>query len=156
SDVSELRYRQTSCSVHRVELIPRAMLQYAVFVVILTAFVRPLGGYIERVFTGRPTALDRVCGPIERFIYRAARGDPTREMTAVDYSTSFVLFGLAGTVLLYAILRLQHLQPWFVPEYLTTPLTPDLSLNTAISFSTTTWQALQHRHGRPRHRVRDR
>jgi K+-transporting ATPase ATPase A chain len=31
--------------------------------------------------------------------------------------------------------------PWFFPKYLTTPLSPDLALNTAISFSTTTtWQ----------------
>jgi K+-transporting ATPase ATPase A chain len=43
---------------------------------------------------------------------------------------------------LYGILRLQQFLPWFFPEYLTTPLTRDLALNTAVSFSTTTtWQA---------------
>jgi potassium-transporting ATPase potassium-binding subunit len=37
---------------------------------------------------------------------------------------------------------LQSFLPWFFPKYLTTPLSPDLALNTAISFSTTTtWQA---------------
>jgi K+-transporting ATPase ATPase A chain len=37
---------------------------------------------------------------------------------------------------------LQRFLPWFFPAYQTTPLTPDLSFNTAISFATTTtWQA---------------
>ncbi len=54
----------------------------------------------------------------------------------------FVFFGLAGTLLLYLILRLQTFLPWFFPQYQTTPISPDLALNTAISFSTTTtWQA---------------
>lgn len=40
------------------------------------------------------------------------------------------------------ILKAQQSLPWFCPQYHTTVLTPDLSLNTAISFSTTTtWQA---------------
>jgi potassium-transporting ATPase potassium-binding subunit len=44
--------------------------------------------------------------------------------------------------LLYCVLRLQGFLPWFFPKYLTTPLSPDLALNTAVSFSTTTtWQA---------------
>jgi len=54
----------------------------------------------------------------------------------------FIVFTLIGTLLLYAILRFQYILPWFFPQYQTTPLTPDLSFNTAISFSTTTtWQA---------------
>ena len=37
---------------------------------------------------------------------------------------------------------MQQLLPWFFPQYHTTPLSSDLALNTAISFSTTTtWQA---------------
>jgi K+-transporting ATPase ATPase A chain len=63
-------------------------------------------------------------------------------MTGKEYATCFVLFGIAGTLLLYVILRVQQFLPWFFPQYHTTPLTPDLALNTAISFSTTTtWQA---------------
>jgi K+-transporting ATPase ATPase A chain len=59
-----------------------------------------------------------------------------------QYAVSFVLFSLAGTVLLFLILRLQYLLPWYDSTHLTTPLTPDLALNTAVSFSTTTtWQA---------------
>jgi potassium-transporting ATPase potassium-binding subunit len=116
--------------------------QYFLFVAIVTVLVKPLGGYMERVFATKPTALDHLCLPIERLIYRITAVDPDAEMTGKEYATCFVLFGLAGTLLLYAFLRMQQFLPWFFPQYHTTPLSPDLSLNTAISFSTTTtWQA---------------
>jgi len=116
--------------------------QYGLFIVIVTVLVKPLGGYVERVFAGKRTALDRFCVPLEKLIYRVTAVDPTAEMTFVQYASCFVLFGLFCTLLLYAILRLQRFLPWFYPAYQTTPLTPDLALNTAISFSTTsTWQA---------------
>jgi potassium-transporting ATPase potassium-binding subunit len=112
------------------------------FVVIVTALVRPLGGYMERVFSRKRTVLDRFCLPVERLIYRITAVDPEAEMTGREDATGFVLFGLTGTLLLYAILRTQQFLPWFFPQYHTTPLSPDLALNTAISFSTTsTWQA---------------
>ena len=117
-------------------------IQCLVFVVVVTACVKPLGGYMHRVFSRRRTVLDRLCVPAERWIYRFAGVDPTIEMEAGQYLASFIVFTLIGTLLLYAILRLQHFLPWFFPQYQTTPLTPDLSFNTAISFSTTTtWQA---------------
>jgi len=117
-------------------------IQYVLFVIIVTVLVGPLGGYIERVFSGKGTGLDRLCLPVERLIYRITAVDPNVEMTGKEYATCFVVFGLAGTLLLYGILRMQPFLPWFFPRYHTTPLTPDLALNTAISFSTTsTWQA---------------
>ena len=116
--------------------------QYLLFLVIVTVLVKPLGGYMERVFSRQRTALDRLCLPVERFIYRITFVDPDVEMTGKQYATCFVLFGLAGTLLLYVILRMQQVLPWFFPQYHTTPLSSDLALNTAISFSTTTtWQA---------------
>ena len=117
-------------------------IQYLLFLAIVTVLVKPLGGYMERVFSRKQTALDRLCLPVERLIYRLSGVDPDVEMTGKEYATCFVLFGLAGTLLLYSILRLQQFLPWFFPQYHTTPLSPDLALNTAISFSTTTtWQA---------------
>ena len=119
-----------------------SVIQYVLFVVIVTALVKPLGGYMERVFCRQRTAVDRFCFPVERLIYRITFVDPNIEMTGKEYATCFVFFGLAGTLLLYGILRLQQFLPWFFPQYHTTPLSPDLALNTAISFSTTsTWQA---------------
>ena len=117
-------------------------IQYLLFLAIVTALVMPLGAYMDRVFSKQHTALDWLCLPVERLIYRITAVDPDVEMTGKEYATCFVFFGLAGTLLLYAILRMQQFLPWFFPQYLTTPLTPDLAMNTAISFSTTTtWQA---------------
>src|ERR1700680_69216 len=117
-------------------------LQYALFLIIVTALVQPLGEYLERVFSRKATALDQLCLPVERLIYRITKVDPNVEMTGAEYATCFVFLGLAGTLLLYFILRLQTFLPWFFPQYHTTPISPDLALNTAISFSTTTtWQA---------------
>jgi K+-transporting ATPase ATPase A chain len=63
-------------------------------------------------------------------------------MTAAQYAICFVVFGLTCTLFLYAILRFQRFLPWYFPKYATTPLSPDLSFNKAVSFSTTTtWQA---------------
>jgi K+-transporting ATPase ATPase A chain len=119
-----------------------SVLQYVLFVAIVTILVKPLGGYMERVFSRKRTFLDRLCLPVERLIYRLTMVNPDVEMTFKQYATCFVLFSLAGTLLLYAILRMQHFLPWYFPRYHTTPLSPDLALNTAISFSTTTtWQA---------------
>jgi K+-transporting ATPase ATPase A chain len=122
--------------------IVASVVQYLLFIIIVTLLVKPLGGYLERVFAGRRTVLDRFLLPIEKFAYRVTRVDPTFEMTFAQYATCFVLFGLFCTLLLYSILRLQRFLPWFFPAYHSTPLTPDLALNTAVSFSTTTtWQA---------------
>src|SRR5262249_9788068 len=109
---------------------------------VVALLVKPVGTYLARVFGRERTFLDPVLRPIERLIYRAARIDPEKEMDWKVYSTCFVLSGLIGTLLLYAIHRLQHYLPWYYPEYITTPMTPDLAMNNAISFSTTTtWQA---------------
>jgi K+-transporting ATPase ATPase A chain len=116
--------------------------QYLLFVVMVTTCVKPLGGYMQRVFAGRKTVLDRLCVPIERWIYRLSAVDSSVEMGAGQYLICFVVFSLACTLFLYAVLRLQRFLPWFFAQYQTTPLSPDLSFNTAISFSTTTtWQA---------------
>jgi potassium-transporting ATPase potassium-binding subunit len=119
-----------------------SVLEYLLFLVIVSALVEPLGGYLERVFSKKRTVLDRLCVPLERLIYRMSSVDPDLEMTGKEYATCFLLTGLVGTLLLYGILRLQQFLPWFFPPYHKTPLSPDLALNTAISFSTTTtWQA---------------
>jgi potassium-transporting ATPase potassium-binding subunit len=119
-----------------------SLVQYLLCLVIVTALVKPLGGYMEKVFSAKRTALDRLCLPIERLLYRLSGVDPAREMTFAQYAASFVLFGLVGTLFLYAVLRFQRFLPWFFQAYQTTPLSPDLAMNTAVSFSTTsTWQA---------------
>jgi potassium-transporting ATPase potassium-binding subunit len=119
-----------------------SLLQYAIFLAVVTALVKPAGGYMARVFSRERTLLDPFLCPIERLIYRATGVAPDEEMDWKEYATAFVLFGLVGTLLLYVLLRIQRFLPWFFPAYQTTPLTPDLAMNTAVSFATTTtWQA---------------
>jgi K+-transporting ATPase ATPase A chain len=104
--------------------------------------VKPLGIYLEKVFTGSSTYLRAVLQPAESFIYRLAGVDPNQEQTWRAYAISFIAFTVAGTLFVYGILREQSLLPFFDPKVLTTPMTPDLAMNTAISFQTTsTWQA---------------
>ena len=115
---------------------------YASFLLIVLALVKPLGGYLTRVFAGERTFLDPALRPVERFIYTLCGIDAHQQMNGKQYALAFLFFSLAGTLLLYAILRLQAFLPFYNPVHLNTPLTPDLAMNTAISFSTTTtWQA---------------
>ena len=116
--------------------------QYGVFLLIVTLLVRPVGGYLARVFSGERTWLDPVLHPLERAIYRLAGIDPAAEMDWKRYAGSFLVFGLGGTLLLYAMLRLQPMFHTFDPAYRPGPVAPDLAMNTAVSFATTTtWQA---------------
>jgi K+-transporting ATPase ATPase A chain len=119
-----------------------ALSQYTVFLAIVSLLVRPTGAYMARVFAGGNTWLDAPLRPIEGAIYRLAGVDPDHEMDWREYAVAFVGFGLLGTFLLFAILRLQQLFPWFYPDFMTTEMTADLAMNTAVSFATTTtWQA---------------
>ena len=118
------------------------MLQYGVFLLIVTALVYPVGGYLTRVFGGESTWLDPGLRPLERVFYRLAGIDAHHEMDWKEYASAFVVFSAAGTLLLYGILRVQPFLHTFDPLYQPAPLSPDLALNTAISFvTTTTWQA---------------
>ncbi|GHO48788.1 potassium-transporting ATPase subunit KdpA [Ktedonospora formicarum] len=119
-----------------------ACIQYGVFLCIVALLVKPMGIYLKRVFAREHTWLDPLFCPIERTVYRVVRIDAEREMNWKQYSLAFILFTLIGTLALYVLLRVQHLLPWFDAAHMSTPMTPDLAFNTAISFSTTTtWQA---------------
>lgn len=123
-----------------------ALVQYAAFLLAVTLLVKPVGRYMARVFSGERTLLDPLLCPLERLIYRLAGVEPKSEMCWQEYAGAFVIFGLTGTLLLYVILRLQRFLPWFFSGSMTTPMTPDLAMKTAISFSTTTtWQAYSGR-----------
>jgi K+-transporting ATPase ATPase A chain len=117
--------------------------QIAVVLAALVASVKPLGGFIARVFEGEATFLDRPLGWLERFIYRLA-GVPAdvekREMKWTTYAGAMLLFNGAGIVVLYLMQRLQGMLPLNPQAF--GGLTPDLSWNTAVSFATNTnWQS---------------
>jgi K+-transporting ATPase ATPase A chain len=118
------------------------LVQDGLFLLVVTLLVKPVGTYLAHVFSREPTWPDPILRPIEGLIYRLARVDASHDMAWPEYALAFVLFGVAGTLLLFVVLMLQPRLPANNASYLTTPLTPDLAFNTAVSFATTTtWQA---------------
>ena len=114
--------------------------QIAVFTALIAGLTKPLGWYMARVFAGERTVLRPILGPVERTLYRIAGVDPKKEQSWLDYAFSFLAFNLFGILALYGLQRLQLLLP-FNPQAITA-VSPDLSLNTAISFTTnTSWQS---------------
>ena len=117
-------------------------LQIGIFLLVVVLLVKPVGAYLERVFERRRTFLDPLLRPVERLIQRLVRLDPAREMDWKRYFLAFGMFSFVNAVGLYVLLRWQDRLPWFFPGVMTTPMTPDLAANTAVSFvTTTTWQA---------------
>ncbi len=113
--------------------------QMVFYLVVLLLAVKPLGLFMARVFRREPTFLDPVLGPVERFIYRAARVNPEEEMDWRGNTVAFLLFNVAGLLAVYALQRLQHLLP-LNPAGMG-PVPPDSAFNTAVSFtSNTNWQ----------------
>ncbi len=114
-------------------------LQIALYLAVLLALVKPLGGYMARVYTGEPTLSERLLGPVERLVYRFARVQADDEMGWKTYATAMLVFNLLGLLLLYALQRLQGLLP-LNPQAMP-GVSPDSAFNTAASFtSNTNWQ----------------
>jgi len=118
-------------------------LEYIVFLALVVGLARPVGLYLARVFERKPTFLDPALRPIESLLYRLWGVRSDQEMSAGVYTLCFLLFSAVGTAGLFLLLLAQRWLPGGPADrYLTTPMTPDLAANTAISFSTTTtWQA---------------
>jgi potassium-transporting ATPase potassium-binding subunit len=114
--------------------------QVAIFTALIAGLTKPLGFYMARAFAGERTVLRPVLGPMEQVLYRIAGVDPKKEQSWFDYAFSFLAFNLFGILAVYALQRLQLLLP-LNPQSMAS-VSPDLSLNTAISFATnTSWQS---------------
>jgi K+-transporting ATPase ATPase A chain len=116
---------------------------YILFLAIVLGLAQPVGLYLARVCERQRTFLDPVLVPVESLLYRVLGIRPEQEMTARVYTASFLFFGTGCAILLFLVLMFQRLLPGGPADsYLTTPMTPDLAANTAVSFTTTTtWQA---------------
>lgn len=117
-----------------------AWMEVALYFVLLVAAVKPLGAYMARVYRGEPCGLGRALRPIERLLYRGAGVRADDEMSWTRYAAAVLIFNLIGTVAVYGLQRFQFALP-LNPQQLPN-VTPDLALNTAVSFATNTnWQA---------------
>src|SRR6202047_1332993 len=111
-------------------------IQIAIFVAILIALARPLGGYMTAVFEGRITFLR----PVERLFYTLCGVDERQEQHWLIYGFGLVPFHAVCCVTLYGLMRLQNFLP-FNPMGQDAVGT-DLAFNTAVSFDTNTnWQS---------------
>ena len=114
-------------------------IQILIFCGIIIALVKPLGGYMTRVFNGERTFLSPVLVPIERGLFRLAGTSEREEQHWTSYTAAMLLFNLAGFLLLYFLQRAQGSLPFNPMGMSNVPA--DLAFNTATSFVTNTnWQ----------------
>ena len=118
-----------------------AWIELVLFVGLLAGITCPMGRYLEQVLDpGGRTWLDCVIRPVERWTLHRLGRDAIGEHDWKQYASAMLVFSLVSCGFTYGILRLQHLLP-LNPQGLG-PLSPDLALNTAISFTTNTnWQS---------------
>ncbi len=113
--------------------------QIALYALLVTASVKPLGLYIARVFEGERVFLSGLLQPLERLIYRFCRIADDKEQHWTVYAISMLMFSAAAFLFTYALQRLQGFLP-LNPEHLGA-VSPASAFNTAISFSSNTnWQ----------------
>ncbi len=114
-------------------------IQIILYCAIVVALVKPLGGYMTRVFNGERTFLSPILRPVEAGLYWIGGVDERREQHWLTYTVAMLLFHVGGFLILYAVIRLQTMLPFNPAEQ--SAVAPDLSFNTAISFITNTnWQ----------------
>lgn len=114
-------------------------IQILVYCGIVFLLVKPLGGYMYRVFSGDRTFLSPVLGPVERRLYRISGTSEREEQHWTTYAAALLFFNLAGFLVLYVLQRLQGSLP-YNPAGMTA-VEPGLAFNTAASFMTNTnWQ----------------
>jgi K+-transporting ATPase ATPase A chain len=98
-----------------------------------------LGLYMVKVFKGERTFMSPVLRPIERGSYRLMGVKEAEEQTWIRYTVSVLIVSAVSFLFTYLILRFQDKLPFNPMGF--GPVAPDLSLNTAISFTTNTnWQ----------------
>ena len=98
-----------------------------------------LGGYMVKVFQGQRVFLSPVLRPVERSFYWLSGIKENREQSWIMYTVAMLAVQVVSLLLTYVILRLQDHLPLNPMQWSGVPA--DLTLNTAISFTTNTnWQ----------------
>jgi K+-transporting ATPase ATPase A chain len=123
--------------------------QIVIFFVIVLAVTKPVGLFMYRVFEGERTFLHPLFCPLERAIYWLGGVREDEEQSWVRYSASLISLSIFSVLFVYVLQRLQGHLPLNPMHFSTpqapqnaTPMTPDLALNTAVSFLTNTnWQS---------------
>ena len=115
-----------------------------ILILAFTGFIaliaRPVGLYLAAVYGGERTWLTPVLQPIENSFYTAAGVKMGDEQSWRGYAAALVMFSFVSVLLLFAILRFQHVLPFNPQGFEGVP--SGVAMNTAVSFVTNTnWQA---------------
>jgi K+-transporting ATPase ATPase A chain len=123
----------------RVVVQTTDFIQFFVYAAIILAATPVIGRYMARVFQGEKTFLTPLVRPVEKLTYAICGVHESAEQNWKRYAGHLLLFAAVGTLITYAIMRLQQYLP-FNPQAMPA-VPPDLAMNTAISFNTNTnWQ----------------
>lgn len=119
-----------------------AFLQIGLFFLIILAITKPVGIFLNLVFTGGRTWLHPVLGWLERLTLRILRVKPEDDQPWWTYALSVLAFSFISFLATYALLRLQGVLPLNSQQFGTAQMPPHLAFNTAVSFATNTnWQS---------------
>ncbi|MCU1232102.1 MAG: potassium-transporting ATPase, subunit, partial [Candidatus Solibacter sp.] len=116
------------------------VLQIFVFILVVWALAKPIGGFMAKVFAGESTWLHRILRPIETAIYKLCGVDPSVEQRWTSYAGALLALSLVSLLLTYLIQRVQQWLP-LNPKGLGN-VAADLGWNKSAIFTTNTiWHA---------------
>lgn len=119
-----------------------AFLQIGIYFLIVLAIAKPMGLFLNTVFSGGQTWLHPVLGWLERGTLRVLRVDPEDDQPWWGYALSILVFSFTSFLATYALLRLQGVLPLNPQHFGDAQMPPHLAFNTAVSFTTNTnWQS---------------
>jgi K+-transporting ATPase ATPase A chain len=123
--------------------LTRDLLAIATIITLAVITSIPIGRYMAGVFSDRPTRLNVLAGPIERWWLRLAGVDSSISMTWIEYGRAIVVSNAVMWLVGFVILLTQGLLP-INPDHVA-GMEPTLVFNTISSFVTNT--NLQHYSG---------
>src|SRR5258706_8495611 len=87
-------------------------IQILLFCAIIVALVKPLGGYMTRVFNGERTFLSPVLGPVGAGLYWVSGVGEKREQHWLTYTVAMLPLHVRGLLIFYGLMRLPALLPF--------------------------------------------
>jgi K+-transporting ATPase ATPase A chain len=117
-------------------------LQIILFLGLILACVKPLGGYMAKVFEGQRTFVHPLLRWLEVMTYKVSGIREDMEQRWTQYTAALLSFSLFGFLIVYLMQRVQGMLPFNPQHFGAGQVPPDLAFNTASSFVTNTnWQA---------------
>jgi len=116
------------------------LMQLFTLLVLLIGLTKPLGIYLDQVFTGKTHILLGLISKLENWIYQFAKIDKKEEHVWDKYARELLVFSGVTCLLTYASLRLQSYLP--LNPQLLGAMSPDLAMNATYGYNTnTSWQS---------------